>query len=147
MAFLSVGIAWLLQRVFHLLSNVGLAYVFGLTFFWNNFPGITASILVAVASLLAIVVSYSLVRGGKFEGKTLKLSSVAIIIYSAALLLTYSLGVYSTSLFISIDLPERIRDAVGYGLSEGLIYIAHLISLLAIGLMLYRIFNRSKDRF
>ncbi len=129
MVVLSVGISWMMQYVPALFSSATLLEC------------IHACSLIA-ASFIAIMVSYSLIQEGRFEGRKLVLSSAAIFLYSAAFLLTDLHSIFSftsvmyNSLINRVDWTHLIYRIWETFPLRTFLHIAHLIALLAIGLYL-----------
>lgn len=136
-AFLSTGVAYLLGRIHLLLRDLRFVIRFPLL----NFLLLQyiEGILIVLSYLLVIVVSYSLIRGGRWEGKNLKLSYVAIFLYVSGYLLGYLYLISYNSISLIAN-PYSIfeRTWVGRVIVSGLISLPHLFSLLTIGLLLYR---------
>lgn len=136
----SVGIAWFLKWSFSLSSSLLLnppSKLSSVMPFYDilDFALRVAKIPLIIASLLAIVVSYFLIREGKFERKTLALSLVAIFLYSSSFLLLDLFSVLFYCLRIT-EVPDLIFSTSGSFLIENLIHISHTLSVLTIGLLL-----------
>lgn len=142
----SVYITLLSKGVAHLLSEgpgllrilaiyIETAHLSELHMVW-----ILAKIPMILSYILVIVVSYSLVRGGKWEGWTFKLSLAAVFLFVSGLLIVNLYSIFYGSLPLIAN-PHRIFEddgMLGLSVAEGLISLAFPISLLTIGLWLYR---------
>ena len=132
---LSMGTAWLLSWLSVLLMNVVSLRVYDMI--WNP-PGTVASALpMILSSFLTIIVSFSLVRGAKLEGKIMKLSSVAVFLFVGGWLLAVPYLIYDCSLRIIAE-PSLILDPRVFTIPTGLASLPYNISLLTVGLLLYR---------
>jgi len=136
-AFLLMAIAYALVEIPILLRDLPFVTIF--PGFNILFGQTVVEILSIFSYLLVIVVSYSLVRGGKWEGRNLKLSFMAIFLYVSSYLSVNLYGILNNSLLL-ITSTYSIFEQTGVGriIVSELISLPYLISLLAIGLLLYR---------
>ena len=135
LTFLSIGAAWLVREGSFLLKNI---MWFSRFHHFYNPPAETvlAFIPMILSYLLVIAVSYSLVKGGRWEGKNFKLSLAAIFLYVGTHLFLYSYSLpYSLSLITNLNI---FFERPPVGIPNLLISLPYLISLLIIGLWLYR---------
>lgn len=136
-AFFSIGLAYLLIYCLSLLRD--LPWVIRIARLDLLLSICIQTIPRILSYLLVIVVSLSLMRGGRWEGRIFKLSYVAIFLYVISYLLIHLYGIYHSSITLIAN-PESIFEHPGSGrvIVSGFISLPKSISLLTIGLLLYR---------
>lgn len=137
MAFLFVGLAYLIVIASLILTNFLYFAIFGILY--NDALSIIFAVLPQIFIYLPVIAaSTSLVRGGKWEGKNLNLSRAAIFLYVGANILRLIISIPLILQAVMGPLAYLSRWVQWMSLANGLMSVPYWISLLSIGFLLNR---------
>jgi hypothetical protein len=137
LTFFFIALSWLMQGIISLNSSIQNLSMAGYTQTWYSaLAPIIQQTGVIATSLLTIIVSGSLLRGGRMASRNFKLSLAAILLYSVSGLLADTLTTFSS--ISSLILQRWLIFSGGSSLPVNLISLSGNIPILVIGLLLHR---------